>query len=280
MPELIGASQPFGVTKKLSYQMAADRYTGRVLYVTFRTDVDLNAWLPPPLVAQDPHVGFLKLYRLKRRPEHGPPLPPAFSQYHEACVTVLAGPPGEVPRHYNLFMWVDHDWAMYKAREALGWPKKLAQIDITATYPGDGRYDRDEGVTDYRATVSRYGSKIIDVRASLDPAAPQQHAPPFNGFYTVRHLPAPLDGGAGIRELLVIETRDGWFGDGVFGDGAITFGDAADEELAALGAPVVTGCVLRDVGWVLPGWPARKVADLDPFDVDTGDPIPTKETTQ
>ena len=37
---LIGASQPFGTTRKLSYTMTPDRYTGRVLYVTFRTDAE------------------------------------------------------------------------------------------------------------------------------------------------------------------------------------------------------------------------------------------------
>lgn len=39
---LIGADQPFGVSRKLSYQMVAEQYTGRVLYVTFRTGADLT----------------------------------------------------------------------------------------------------------------------------------------------------------------------------------------------------------------------------------------------
>lgn len=276
MGGLIGASQPFGRTRRLSYSMDADRYTGRVLYVSFRTDADLSSWLPEPLRAVDPHAGFLKIYELKRRPEHGPALPPGFSQYREVCVTVLAGPPGEPARHYNLFMWVDRDWAMYKAREALGWPKKLADIHLTTTFPGDGRYDLDEGTSDYGVDVTRWGYRIMSVRARLDASAPEQPTPPFNGFYTIRHQPEPI-GGEPTRELLVIETRDGWFRAGTYGTATVQFADAPDEELAALGEPEVTGCVLREVGWVLPAWPARLLENLPPLGVELGASKPVHE---
>ena len=274
MTRLIGADQPFGIDRKLSYRMAADRYTGRVLYVTFRTAADLSAWLPAPLAAADPHAGFLKLYELKRRPEIGAPLPPAFSQYHEACVTVLAAPPGEVTRHYNLFMWVSHDWAIYKARAALGWPKKIATIAMTRTYPAPDRYDQDEGSLTFAVDVSRYGYPILSVRARLDPHAPEQPGVPFNGFYTVRHIPAPLDGDEDLRELLVIETRDGWAGPAVYGSAEVTLRDAPDEELSLLGTLQVNGCWLRDVGWVLPAWPARRLMHLPPLDTDMGERKP------
>lgn len=272
---LIGASQPLGTTRKLSYTMTPDRYTGRVLYVTFRTDVDLSAWVPPPLKPVDPHEGFIKVYELKRRPEHGGALPPNFSQYHEVCVTVLAAPPGEPARHYNIFMWVDRDWALYKAREAFGWPKKLADIYLTATYPGDGLYDLDDGTTNFDADMSRWGYQVIKVRAVLDPAAPTQPSPPFNGFYTARHIPGPV-GGVDISEILVIETRDGWFRGGTFGTATVEFGDAPDEELSQLGPVTVTGCVLREVGWVLPGNPAKRLGPLEPFETRTET---TKENT-
>lgn len=274
MTTLIGADQPFGITRKLSYQMQADRYDGRVLYVNFKTEADLSRWLPPPLQMDDCHEGFLKLYELKRRPEDGQPYPPAFSQYYEACIAVLAGPPGDVLRHYNLFMWVSRDWAMYKARSAFGWPKKLANISMTSTYPVKDQYDVDQEIRDFNVDVDRYGYSIVKVRAKLDPAAPAKKKRPFNGFYTVRHIPAPLDGGDDIRELLVIEPRDGWFGNEVWGEATVEFGDAPDEELQLLGSVVVTDCVLRDTGWVLPAWPARRLMTLDPFDVDLGSKKP------
>lgn len=270
MTTLIGADQPFGLTRKLSYRMAADRYTGRVLYVTFRTEADLSKWLPPPLAMDDPHEGFLKIYDLKRRPENGQPYPPAFSQYREACVTVLTAPPGEIARHYNLFMWVTHDWAVYKARAAFGWPKKLANIELTSTFPGDAGYDADTAVDRYDVDVDRYGYPILRVRARLDPGLPEQEARPFAGFYTVRHIPAPVDGGDDIRELLVVEPRDGWFGKAVWGEAEIELGDAPDEELGVLSPAQATGCVLRDTGWVLPAWPARRLMKLEPFPIDAG----------
>lgn len=270
MVELIGASQPFGTTRKLSYTMTADRYTGRVLYLSFRTPADLSRWIPPPLRAVDPHQGFVKVYSLKRRPEHGAPLPPNFSQYNEVCITTMAVLPGEPVRQYNIFMWVDHDWALYKAREVFGWPKKLADIRLTATYRGEGRYDLDRGSDRFDADLSRWGYRVMSVRATLDPGAPPQPTPPFHGFYTARHIPGP-EGGDDIAEVLVIETRDGWFGEGVYGAGAVEFHDAPDEELSELGPVEVTGCVLREAGWVLPGRPARRHCDLEEFAVQVGD---------
>ena len=270
MTGLIGADQPFGVSKKLSYQMVADRYTGRVLYVTFRTPAELTQWLPPPLQMDDVHEGFLKLYELKRRPEGGLPYPPAFSQYYEACIAVLAAPPGELLRHYNLFMWVSHDWALYKARSAFGWPKKIASIAMTFTYPDKDEYDRDLEISEFNVDVHRYGYPIMRVRAELSSATPAGQKKPFNGFYTIRHIPAPVDGGEDIRELLVIEPRDGWFGDEVWGKATVEFDDAPDEELGLLGPVEVTDCVLRDTGWVMPAWPARRLMGLGPLPTDVG----------
>jgi hypothetical protein len=222
----------------------------------------------------DLHEGFLKLYELKRRPEDGQPYPPAFSQYYEACVAVLAAPPGEILRHYNLFMWVSHDWALYKARSALGWPKKLANIAMTFTLPVSDPAAGAKEIREFNVDVDRYGYPIMRVKSFLDPAAPAKQSKPFNGFYTIRHIPAPLDGGDDIRELLVIEPRDGWFGNEIWGEATVEFGNAPDEELELLGPVEVTACVLRDTGWVLPAWPARRLMVLAPLSADLGSPRP------
>ena len=275
MTRLIGADQPFGVSRKLSYRMTADRYTGRVLYVTFRTAADLRQWVPQPLELEDPHEAFLKIYQLKRRPVSGEPYPPSFSQYREACVTVLARAPDDEVRHYNIFMWVTHDWAIYKARAALGWPKKIANIEMTATFPDGERYDRDVDVRSFDVDVDRYGYPIIRVRARLDSKAAQQAAKPFNGFYTIRHIPSPAKPLDDICELLIIEPQDGWFGPGMWGAASLEFGDAPDEELSLIQPVEVTSCVLRDTGWTLPGWPARRLMSLAPLDADLGEARPS-----
>ncbi|HRX89467.1 MAG TPA: acetoacetate decarboxylase family protein [Steroidobacteraceae bacterium] len=270
MTALIGADQPFGISRKLSYQMQADRYSGRVLYVTFRTAADLSQWLPAPLEIDDPQEGFLKLYELQRRPEHGQPYPPAFSQYYEACIAVLAAPPGEPLRHYNLFMWVSHDWALYKGRAAFGWPKKIANIAMTSASADQDANSSDHRNGGFNVDIDRYGYPVMRVRAQLDPAAPAKQKKPFNGFYSVRHIPAPIDGGDDIRELLVIETRDGWFKDEVWGEASVEFGSAPDEELNLIGPVEVTACVLRNTGWVLPAWPARRLMLLDTLPTNIG----------
>ncbi len=271
---LIGADQPFGVSRKLSYQMVADCYTGRVLYVTFRTPADLSQWLPPPLQMGNVHEGFLKLYELKRRPEGGLPNPPAFSEYTEACITVLAAPPGEVLRHYNLFMWVSHDWALYKGRSAFGWPKKIASTVMAFSYPNGDKTDADRQLCELNVDVDRYGYPLMRVKARLDPAASAGQKKPFNGFYTIRHIPAPVDGGEDIRELLVIETRNGWSRDEIWGEATVEFSDAPDEELGILGLVEVTDCVLMNTGWVLPAWPARRLLRLDSLPTDLGEARP------
>jgi hypothetical protein len=54
--------------------------------------------------------------------------------------------------------------------------------------------------------------------------------------------------------------------------------DAPDEELDLLSPIEITGCVLRDVGWVLPGWPARRAMVLPEWPIDQGLKQPNQET--
>ncbi|MPZ63330.1 MAG: hypothetical protein GEU93_19005 [Propionibacteriales bacterium] len=278
---LIGAAQPFGTTKATSYQMVTHRYTGRVLYVMFRTQTDLRRWVPAPLQVADPHEAFVKVYQLKRRPIDRDPDPPAFSGYHEVCVTVLATLPDDpTPRHYNLFMWLDRDWPIYKYREVFGWPKKLAQIDISSTFAGDGRYDYDDGTQAYGADLHRHGFRLMTLRAQLA-GGPEAPTPPFAGFYTVRHLVSPDgDPDGHVSELLTIQPTDGWTTPPVFGTAELSFGTAPDEELDALGDVEVTGCALMDTGWVLPAWPARRVASLPELAPQVGEPAPADGPTR
>jgi len=262
---LLGSTGPFGTTRTLSYDMRANRYTGRVLYVGLRTHADVQRWLPEPLTAVDPHAAFLKIYRLRRRPLDSDPLPPSFSQYNEVCVATLVTIPGDTtPRHYNLFMWLDRDWAVYKYREVLGWPKKLATIDITDSFRGDVGHDHDAGSVAYAADVVRHGFPLLRIRAQLD-GSTDYTPPPFDGFYSVRHIPASDgDPSGAVSELLQITPEDGWAGPVTTGSATVETGSAPDEEPDALRIGTVTGCALMDVGWVLPAWPATRRQYLPP----------------
>jgi acetoacetate decarboxylase len=239
-------------------------YTGRVFYATFKSKTNLQDWLPEPLKAVNPNEGFVKVYSLKRRPEFGDYAPPGFSQYQEVCIAVMATAPGFdlTPRHYNLFMWVDHDWALFRAREVHGWPKKLAQIDFTSIFPHSDGYDRDGRSSRLQVNVSRYGYRILSVEATLDGSNSEYAMPPFGGFYTYRRIAAPL-GSSPIEELLVIETRDAWLGEPTFGTASLEFGSGPDEEVNLLGDVTIAGCLIRDIGWTLPGYPARQVAAFE-----------------
>lgn len=272
MAELIGAAQPFGTSRAASYQMVTNRYTGRALYVVFRTTADLRRWVPAPLEVVDAHAGFVKIYQLKRRPVGGDPLPSAFSGYNEVCITVLATIPGDpTPRHYNLFMWLDRDWPIYKYREVFGWPKKLADIDVSRTFADGDRYDRDEGTTRYHARVHRHGYPLLDVVAHLD-GGPEITVPPFEGFYAIRHLVSPDGDPSGtISELLQISPRDGWATPPRFGTATLELGGAPDEEADLLGDVTVEGCALFDTGWVLPAWPARRLGPVAGLLTDVGE---------
>jgi acetoacetate decarboxylase len=263
---LLGAAGPFGTSRTLSYDMRANRYTGRVLYVGLRTHADVQRWLPAPLTAVDPHAAFLKVYRLRRRPTDGDPLPPTFSQYNEVCVATLVTIPGDpTPRHYNLFMWLDRDWAVYKYREVFGWPKKLATIDITDSFRGEVGHDHDLGSVAYAADVVRHGFPLLRIRAQLD-GSTEYTPPPFDGFYAVRHIAASDgDPSRAVSELLQIMPEEGWAGPITTGSATVESGSAPDEEPDALGIDTeVTGCALMDVGWVLPAWPATRRRDLPP----------------
>lgn len=246
------------------YRMVPQRYTGHVLYCMLETQADLRQWLPEPLAIVDPNLLFLKLYSLKRRNDGQDYGPAGYWQYHEAVVATLATFEDGEPGHYNLFMWVDRDWAMWKAREVIGWPKKLAQIDLTHLEPGNEGWDLDRDSPVVRCLVSRYGYPLLEVDSRLGEGPPVE-LPPARRFYGLRRIPAPL-GGRELAEVTEIETTEGWASEPVFGTAQVKLHDAPDEELALFEPVEVKGCALRQVQWLLPANPARVVAQAPSFE--------------
>lgn len=266
----IGASQPLTLSTMGTYRMQTERYVGSVLYIVFKTEFDVSRWLPAPLKAVDPHKAFLKIYHLRRRPEQYEIRPNGYNTYYEVCLTVEATLNGEgEPRHYNVFMWLDHDWAIYKAREVLGWPKKMASIDIS--WPKIGSEIAEENSErEFGVDVGRYGHPMFRLTGTIDDG-PKQTIPAFNGFYSVRHLISP-DGDAAknINQLLKIDTIDGWASTPRFGNAKLEFFGSPDEELNLLGEVEVIGCSLRETGWTLPAWPAEIIGTAE-VSTDYGD---------
>ena len=272
--KLIGAAAPFGPDIVSSYRMVDEKYIGRVFYITFRTSADLRRWVPAPLRLADPHAAFLKIYHLTRNPVGESARGIGFNAYHEVCLTVPVTV-GDDPtqRHFNLGMWLDRDWAVYKAREILGWPKKMAEIDVVwPILPArDSKYADAGTRTTFGARISRYGTPIIEVEGAVRDDLEPSKVPPFDGFYSIRHLVAPDgDPRRRIRQLLRIETHSGWASEPVFAEAKVRFGSCGDEQLGLLGDVSVTGCSYRQTGWVLPAFPATIVEDDIDFEPEVG----------
>ncbi len=229
-------------------------FSGRVCFVMVRTEADLTPFVPYPLVPGDDHRAFLKVYQLKYRPVGSVPKPPAFSQYLQVCLCVLAAPPGEPLGHYNLLLWELREWSLGGA-EPFGWRKKLASIEVTSLFPTPDRYDVDEGTNVYQAEVHQFGRPIVELRADLsgggvpDPGLAA-------GFYSVRYR----DDGVPARrtatsEVTRITVEDPFLGPPVSGLGdlritpGVGYSPEEVEMLDAFSALEVEGVVLRDIGW-------------------------------
>ena len=270
----IGAGQPLALTRPASYRMQRERYDGHVLYITFETEFDLSRWVPAPLVPVHPHRGFLKIYELNRVPDGRDIRDVGYTTYNEVCVTVPVRLDGEgEERHYNVFMYLDRDWAIYKAREVLGWPKKFAQIDITwpANLDGDDTARSRGRRNAFGARISRWGHTILDVQGVIDDELEPTPIPPFNGFYSIYHRVVPdRNQPQPAAQVYRIDTENGWASTPHFGTATVQGFDIQDEELGLLGDITVTGCSYREVGWELPAWPATLVREVELY-VDNGD---------
>src|SRR5512135_1071412 len=132
-----GGGVPFSPSGRASFRMETHRYVGHVIYIMFKIDpATLNALVPEPLKPNPDGLAFAKLYQLKRRRPDSQYREPAFSQYNEIVLATAVEYEGHIG-HYNFFMWVTRDWAMWKGREVIGWPKKIADIDFTLHVPGE-----------------------------------------------------------------------------------------------------------------------------------------------
>jgi len=224
------------------------RCLGRVLVAWFTTECDLRTLLPPVFKLETPHRAFLKAYELKFGAVGVPYLRPAFSQYRQICVTVLAGPPHEEPMHVNLFMWEERGWSMQGGGNGASWNKKMAEIEISRIFPiEEQRFDPAEPIA-FDIDVSTYGHPLMRFDGLLDGKA-RIEPPPLNGFYF---------GGAAGAPVYALRLREPYLGAPWHGSGRLEFGASPHEvplrpgdwSAATLGAVEVEGCCLQDVSFL------------------------------
>jgi hypothetical protein len=231
-------------------------YTGTIGFVMVRTESELRRFVPYPLELVDAHRAFVKIYQLKRRPLHGEPLPPAYSQYLQVCLCVRASPPGHETGHYNLMVWEMRDWTM--PAEPHGARKKFASIETTVTFPDADRYDRDRDSDDYQCDVRELGDPVLRLTAHLDGIGVDDPGV-SGGFYRVRYFD---DGdprvGSASAQVTRIDVEDVYLGQATKGVGELELRPGpgySPEEIAmfdafAPGSITIEGVTLRDVGWI------------------------------
>lgn len=260
MYNLKGAGAPLSPSGNTSYRMEAHHYSGRVIYILFKPEPGvLEQFVPAPLTLPEEPFAFLKLYELKRRKEGEPYADPAFSHYNEAVVSTVASLNGE-PGHYNLFMWVSKDWATWKAREVLGFPKKTADIELTKHFHEE---TLDPPVNRLDAVVSRYGNRIIEVSAELTRTADASELPRFRYFYGRRILPSPEPEGKVIDQIIKISVENGKTGNILGGTGTVRFRDCHDEQLEIFQPKEILGAYYMPIQWVLPAYPGKIVHEFN-----------------
>jgi hypothetical protein len=231
---------------------------GRVLLVTFRTDIDLTAWVPRELSVANPHVGLLKVYEMKTRFEGDPPQSLALSQYREACIGVMARPAARgleaEERGFNLINWHSSPLAVGRGNP-FGHRLRQGHVEATWTFPFGDTYDRDTEWRHFDVDVHRLGETFLRFRGTLGEESPRVAEPSFNGFFTLAPGAIGPDRAPGAIEVVeesldnLVESRP------TYGGGTLEFRSLPDDQpsevalLGGLGSVEVLGCSLRSIRW-------------------------------
>lgn len=252
---------PFSPSGRASFRMETHRYVGHVIYVMFKPDPEVLRWLvPEPLKPNPEGLAFAKLYQLKRRRRDSKFQEPAFSQYNEIVLATAVEYEGHAG-HYNFYMWITRDWAMWKGREVIGWPKKMADIQFTLHVPGESDLIAGDPSADTTliCTASRYGYRIVEGRVNFDDKSEVPLLPPFDRIYVVRYLPSVEHPGKATAQLVEIQVQNTRRGPLRTGSGSLQFYDCPDEDLEILQPRQVPGAYYYPVGWDLPAYPGRVI---------------------
>lgn len=257
---LKGDGIPLSLSGNTTYKMVTQKYTGRVIYILFLPDLDiLKKYIPAPLKLADEPYAFIKLYELKRRNLNEPFGDPMFSTYNEAVISTIANYNGE-EGHYNLFMWVDKDWAMWRAREVLGFPKKLADIHLTKHFHEENLESPDN---QFNASVSRYGNKLIEASVELESIETSPNLPRLKYFYNRRRIPSPYENGPVLDQLIRLQVQNSKIGQVYKGKAEFELFDTVDEELTFLKPQEIMGAYYFQVEWELPGYPGEVIHSFE-----------------
>jgi len=222
------------------------------LHVTFKADpAAIAPLLPPGLEPLETGDGWVMMAEMAKfstaNPDNGWQAP-ARSSYNE-CVLGFYCRFGDRIGRYSALVWVDRDWSMGMG-PIFGWSKRLAQVDLTRHQTSNPHFAK-TGPYTLGGTVTRYGSTIVRMAVSFDETSESLDALPGHGGSTFlyRYVASPSPDVPDLEQLFELGLENLVTKDIVSGIGSVTFGEAADEEVAALGDVTVTGGYSYQRGW-------------------------------
>lgn len=240
---LKGYSLPFTPEGKASLVTPTPHhYGGQFLFVEFRADVqEVAKFLPAPLEPDPEGRAFAIVNELFCVPGDDPGLiytNPERTRYTEGVVAVRCSYKGE-PGSFMTALWVSRDWSMTFG-QYFGWPKKIAQINLTRVPPIHPVLKPIGVGSDVRGVVCREGHRLVDLSIHLDREEEDSAAPQFGWLYSVRFFPSVGPSIPEVRQLIRNRVVDPRAINVFSGKAELQFGESDNEELLPL-KPVEIG---------------------------------------
>ncbi len=193
---------------------------GQTMDIMFTTSTDLNAFMPPGLTCVDPHRAFIKAERIKLRSPESDRMGPAFTQYHQVCITTMATTPQYGPRHRNILMWEDRAWAVGSSMLAV---KRWAEVHMPYIFEKDHTLVAQGATVPFFVEVRRDGHPVLSFTGQFDGKKRVEH-PAYPGFYV---------GGDPGSDLRALDLTGSDFSRPMYGTGTLKFGALPGERGAA-----------------------------------------------
>lgn len=221
------------------------------LHVNFRTDpAAIAGLLPPGLDPLESGEGWAMVAEMAKASASDPDQAwrdPARSSYNE-CVVGFYCRYGDRIGRYSALVWVDRDWSMGMG-PIFGWSKRLASVDRT-------RHQRPNPLFAGKSytlggSVARYGRTVLNLAVEFEDGGKPIDALPGHGGSTFlyRYIASPSPDVGDVEQLFELTLQNVTTENILSGRGSISFGEAPDEELAALGEVEVTGGFAYQRGW-------------------------------
>jgi hypothetical protein len=221
------------------------------LHVTFRAAPDaIRPFLPPGLEPLDSGDGWVMIAEMAKASAQDPEQfwrDPSRSSYNE-CVIGFYCRFGDRIGRYTALVWVDRDWSLGMGA-IFGWGKRIGSIDRSRRHLTNPLLSG--GSETLGGVVSRHGHHVLSMAVTFDEGGtPLDQLPGHGGStFLYRFIASPSPDVPDIEQLFELGFTNVAMSDIRAGHGRLSFGDAPDEELCALGAVEVTGGYAYQRGW-------------------------------